>query len=258
MKPALVIGAILPVLFFCSAPAWAQGALAGPPVAFAPVTRVPLLSASGRFSSLNPPNRRNCPYKQVTGRVVSPRLIMVKDIFCGRRGHDNVLVNVQFNNPADAMQMVTGRRVTIAARFRSAQEDRAPLFYAEFLIAEGARLVAALDRSAAPAEAFTSYMVCQPPELDALAARLGRELCAQSTLVENLTVAGPALETAARAPANASPEDAVAGDANAITCRLDPQRSDRQLPAIACARNSYWVWYKAKWGDPLSSTPAPA
>ena len=54
-----------------------------------------------------------------------------------------------------------------------------------------------------------------------------------------------------------SPEDPVPGDPNAITCRLDPQRSDRQLSAVACARRSYWVWYKAKWGDPLSSTPAP-
>jgi len=75
--------------------------------------------------------------------------------------------------------------------------------------------------------------------------------------VANFTVTGQALETAARAPANASPEDTVPGDPNAITCRRDPQRSDRHLPAIACARNSYWVWYKAKWHDPLSSTPAP-
>jgi len=59
------------------------------------------------------------------------------------------------------------------------------------------------------------------------------------------------------APANASPEDIVSGDPNAITCRQDLQRSDRHLPAVACARNSYWAWYKAKWGDPLSSTPAP-
>ena len=260
MKPTFVIGALLPMLFFCSAVAQAE-ALAGPPVAFAPVTGVPipLQSASGRFSSLNPPNRLNCPYREVTGRVVSSRLIMVKEMFCGRQGHDNVLVNVQLSNPADAVQMVTGRGVTIAARFESALEDRDPRFYAEFLIAEKAELVAGdpLDRSAPPAPAFTSYIVCQPPELDALATRLGHELCAQSTLVANITGTGPALETAARAPANASPEDTVSGDPNAITCRLDPQRSDRHLPAIACARNSYWVWYTAKWRDPLSSTPAP-
>src|SRR5882757_11076596 len=98
MKPTHVIGALLPTLFFCSAPALTQdGAAAAPSVAFPQVTGVPipLQSASGRFSSLNPPNQRNCPYKKVTGRVVSTRLIMVKQMDCGRPGHDNVLVNVQ-------------------------------------------------------------------------------------------------------------------------------------------------------------------
>src|SRR5690349_19299310 len=131
MKPILVIGALLPVLFLGSAHALAQGGPpAGPPVAFAPVTGAAVQSASGRFSSLNPPNRRNCPYKQLTGRVVSPRLIMVKQMNCGRRGHDNVLVNVQLSNPADAAQMVMGRRVVIAGRFKSALEDRDPVFFA--------------------------------------------------------------------------------------------------------------------------------
>src|SRR6185503_1550708 len=99
-------------LFFCPVPVLAQG---GPSVAFAQVTGVPipLNSVSGRFSSLNPLNQQSCPYKRVSGRVVSPRLILVKDMSCGRPGHDNVLVNVQFANPADAAQMVTGRRVTI-------------------------------------------------------------------------------------------------------------------------------------------------
>ena len=258
MKLILVIGALLPTLFFCSTHAWAQdSARTGPPVAFAPVTGDPVQSASGRFSSLNPPNRLNCPYRQVTGRVVSPRLIMVKQMSCGRPGHDNVLVNVQLSNPADTVQMVTGRRVTIAARFKSALEDRDPLFFAEYLIAENAKFAGGdpLDRSGP--QAFTSYMMCQPPELDALAKRLGSELCVQNTIVANLTTTGPALETAARAPANVSPEDTVPGDPNAISCRLDPKRSDVQLPAVACARNSYWAWYKAKWPDPLSSTPAP-
>jgi hypothetical protein len=263
MKPILVIGALLPTLFFCSAQALAQARVpAGPPVAsFAPVTGVPipLQSVSGRFSSLNPLNQLNCPYKRVSGRVVSPRLILVKEMDCGRPGHDNVLVNIQLSNPADAMEMVTGRRVTIAARFKNAEEDRDPIFVAEFLIAEQAKLVAGdpLDHSAPPARAFTSYMLCQPPELDALATRLGKELCVQSTIVADLTETGPALETAARAPAKLSPEDTVPGDRNAISCRLDPGVSDRHLSAIACARNSYWVWYKAKWRDPLSSTPAP-
>jgi hypothetical protein len=260
MKLILAIGAFLPALFLVSAHALAQAG--GPPVAsFAPVTGVPIPvhSASGRFSSLNPSNRLNCSYKKVTGRVVSPRLILVKDMNCGRPGHDNVLVNVQLSNPADAVKMVPGRRVAIAARFKSAQEDRDPLFFAEFLIAEQAQIVGGdpLDGSAPPAPAFTSYMMCQPPELDALASRLGKELCVQSTIVADLAATGPALATAAAAPAQVSPEDPVSDDPNAISCRLDPKRSDAQLPAVACARGSYWAWYKAKWSDPLLATPAP-
>jgi hypothetical protein len=184
---------------------------------------------------------------------------MVKEMNCGRSGHDNVLVNVQLSNPADAAQMVTGRRVAITARFKSAVEDRDPRFYAEFLTAEKAKVEPVPDepRDARLAQPFTSYMECQPPELDALATQLGKELCVQSTLVANLTVTEPALAAAARVPAKLSPEDAVPGDPDAISCRLDPGRSDRHLPAVACARDSYWAWYKTKWDDPLSPTPAP-
>jgi hypothetical protein len=256
MKSILVIGALLATLFLCSVHALAQSG-APPSVAFAPVTGGPLLSASGRFSSLTPPNQLSCGHDKITGRVVSPSLIMVKKIDCGRPGHDNVLVNVQFADPSDAAQMVTGRQVTITASLKSAEEDRDPLFYAEYLIADQARLSGPRERSAQPAPAFTSYMMCQPPDLDALATKLGKELCVQSTIVADLARTGPALETAARAPANLSPTDSLPGDPNGISCRLDPKRSDAQLPAIACARGSYWAWYREKWPDPWSSTPAP-
>jgi hypothetical protein len=102
-----------------------------------------------------------------------------------------------------------------------------------------------------------SYMICQPPELDALAARLGRDLCVQSTIVANLAATGPALEAAARTPVDAAPGDSARGDADAITCRPDPRVSDRQLPAIACARGGYWAWYSAKWHDPFLPQAAP-
>ena len=254
MKTVFSIGAFFSALFFCF-PASSQD---GPPVAFAPVTAIPLESASGRFSSINPPNQLSCGHQEMTGRVVSPHLIMVKQTDCGRHGHDNVLVNVQFRDAADAAQMVTGRRVTITASFKSAEENRDPLFYAEYLIAENAKLVRSDPVAAsAPAAAFTSYMMCQPPEMDALAAKLGKDLCVQNTLVADLAVTGPALEAAARTPENLSPTDSVPGDPNAISCRLDPKRSDAQLPAIACARNSYWAWYQAKWPAPWSSAPAP-
>jgi hypothetical protein len=259
MKPSPVLGALLPTLFFFSTSALAQvGAPAGP-VAFAPVTGGPLLSASGRFSSLTPPNQLGCGHDKIAGRVVSPSLIMVKQIDCGRHGHDNVLVNVQFANPSDAAQMVTGRQVAITARLKSAEEDRDPLFYAEYIIADQARLVSGDPRepSAPPAPAFTSYMMCQPPELDTLATTLGKELCVQSTVVADLAQTSPALERAAHMPADVPPTDAVPGDPSAISCRLDPKRSDAQLPAIACARNSYWAWYSEKWPAPWSSAPAP-
>lgn len=259
MKLILAVGVLLLV---CSAPLRADnGPAADASVAFPQVTGdpIPVHSASGRFSSLDPPNQLECSNREVSGRVIAPSLIMVKRLACGRPGHDNLLVNVELSNPADTAQMVTGRHVAITAKFISALEDRVPTFVAEFLIAEKAKLVAGdpIDRSAPPAKPFTSYMMCQPPELDTLATQLGRELCVQSTIVADLAVTDPALEAAARAPQKVSPDDSVLGSADAISCRFDPGVSDRHLSAIACARNNYWAWYKAKWKDPLSSIPAP-
>jgi len=256
LTPAL--GALL--LLVRAAPALAQiGAPASPQVTFASVSGIPLQSVSGRFHSLAPPNRLNCRYSTVTGRVVSTRLIMADEMSCGQAETRNVLVNVQLSNPADAMQMVVGRRIVVKAKFQSAEEHRDAPFNAFFLIAENAELVSGdpPDRSAPPALAFTSYMTCQPQELDALASRLGSDLCVQSTLVADLAVTGPALEAAARAPMNVSPADTVSGDSNAITCRPDLEHSGLHLRAIACARNSYWAWYKAKWRDRSFLMPAP-
>ena len=262
MKPALKLALAMGALALSFSPAAVMAQNAAPAASFAQVTAapIPLHSVSGRFSSLNPVNQQKCSYSRVSGRVLSPRLILVKEMSCGRPGHDNVLVNVRFSNPADAAQMITGRRVTIAGSFKHAEEDRDPVFVAEFLIADNARFVSGdrLDASAPPAQAFTSYMMCQPPELDALASKLGHDLCVQSTIVADLAGWEPSLEAAARAPAKLAPEETAPGDPNAISCRLDPGVSDRQLPAIACARNSYWAWYKAKWGDPLDATLAPA
>src|SRR3954465_8567771 len=119
MKFPPAIGALL-ILAFPGAALAQNGA---PPVAFPQVTGlpVPLQSTSGRFSSLNPVNRTDCPNRRVSGRVVSPRLIMVAEGFCGRGRSGNVLVNVEFANPADAAQMVVGRRVTIEAAFKNAE-----------------------------------------------------------------------------------------------------------------------------------------
>lgn len=258
MRPVLALGVTL--LLACPAPVLAQTAGPAPSIAFPQVTGIPtpLQSISGRFSSLNPINPHRCANRKISGRVVSPHLIMVKEMDCGRSGHDNALVNVQFSNPADAAQMVTGRDVVITANFKRAEEDREPTIVAEFLIAEKARIETAdpIDTSAPPAQPFTSYMICQAPELDALAGKLGSELCVQSTIVASLATTGPALERAARAPLSAAPEDIVAGDPNEISCRQDSKISDRHLAAIACARGSYWAWYKALH-DPQFSMPAP-
>ena len=234
---------------------------AGGPVAFGQVTAIPipLQSVSGRFSSLNPVDQHACPEKQVSGRVVSPTLILVPQMACGRRGQSYVLANVRLSNPGDAAQMVPGRRVDITADFKRALEARNnSMFVADYVIGDKAAITGgdAIDPSAPSAAAFTSYMICQPPELDALASQLGSDLCVQNTLVADLAATRPALEAAARAPLKGPPEDLASGDANAISCGMDAEVSDRHLTATACARNSYWSWVKAL-RDPKFSTPAP-
>jgi hypothetical protein len=241
---------------------WPLGALAqsaasaaganGPSVSFPSLTAIPVpyQSISGRWSSLNPPNRSPCSYNKVIGRVVSTRLILAENLGCQNIVPGDRLVNVELSNPADAMQMVTGRLVAITARFVIAREHRVP--EAEYYIAEKAEVVAGSPRTA-PTSAFMSYMLCQAPELDMLAKELGSELCVQSTLLENLSVTNPGLETAARMPAKLSPNDTAPGGPDAITCRLDPGLSSLHLQAIACARNSYWAWYRVTWNSPLSS-----
>lgn len=248
----------LVLLLACPSPALAQeSAPVGPPVAFPQVTAAPtpLQSISGRFSSLSPTKRVNCRNRQVAGRVVSKSLIMVDQRFCGR-DQSGVLVNVLFGNPADANQMAVGATVTIRAAFKIADENR-QAYDASFLIAEKAQLVD-VKPPVAPAPAFTSYMICQPAELDALAEKLGGQLCVQNTIVENIAATGPALEMAARAPANMWSTTEETGDPNTITCRRDLERSDIHLSSTACARGSYWVWWqKTKVRDERYWTPAP-
>ena len=261
MKQASRIwAALFLIAAFCPGVALAQdGASANPSVAFAPVTEipVPLQSISGRWNALNPPGRTRCPYTKVTGRAVSPRLILT-DLDCGQGAETaDVLVNVELSNPADTVQMIPGRRVVVKGTLHLAREYRAAMAgWANYFIAEKAELVAG-DPRRPPAPAFMSYMLCQPPELDAFARQLGSELCVQSTLLPNLTETRPALETAARMPAKLSPDDKVPGDADTISCRLDPGLSDPQLQAVACAKGSYWAWYKAGWHKPAPKGLAP-
>ncbi len=255
MRLIMAIGSLF--LLACSGPVLAQN---GPSVAFGQVTGIPipLQSVSGRFSSLNPLDQFGCSDKKVSGRVVSPSLLLVTGSGCGRRGQNYLLVNVRFAHPADAAQMVPGRHVEITANFKRAFEAREPIFTADYVIADKAAIVGGdpIEPSVPPAPAFTSYMICQPPELDALAKEVGSDLCVQNTLLTDLKATEPALAAAARAPSKTPPEDIVSGDANAISCGLDPGVSDRHLTAIACARGSYWAWYRAL-RDPKFSIPAP-
>src|SRR4051812_8069437 len=119
MRLIMAVGALLLAAYPALAQNDAPGP-AGPPVAFEQVTSIPIpvQSVSGRFSSLNPLNQHTCSDKKVSGRVVSPTLVLVTGEACGRRGQTYLLVNVQLSNPAQAAQMVPGRRVDITATFK--------------------------------------------------------------------------------------------------------------------------------------------
>ena len=80
MKQLNAVAGLLIVLSCCGA-ALAQTP-DGSPIALPPVTAapLPLLSTSGRFSSLNPPGQDLCGYGDVTGHVVSTHLILGRSI----------------------------------------------------------------------------------------------------------------------------------------------------------------------------------
>ena len=261
MKLHLAISALL--LSIC--PALAQDGAPVPaandqPTHFSPVgQQLPaLLSGSGRFSAIDPPNQATCHATSVAGRVVSRNLIYMRDNFdCGGfRGH-GMLVNVELADPADAAKMIPGTAIIAQGTIKTAMEKHNG-YTVFFIFVENAR-ANPFGTEVDPTYANFTYMNCQPPELDALAKQLGRELCVQNTLVTNLAATGQALEVAAHAPAKILPGDPVSGDPAAITCRLDPERSDAELSAITCARNNYWVWWRAKWFDPsgISTTGPP-
>ncbi len=265
-------------MLVCSAGLAQDGAPANKDVTFPSATAplpAPYLSCSGRFNSLNPPVLNICRNSSVTGRVVTPRLIRMGRFGCmvpggaastsrlssGTNGQslDNCLMDLEFSDPADAARMVAGNRVTIEGNFIDAFEYHGS-YPVNFLIAKNAKIVGG-DLSTGPATSVPdtpSFMLCQPPQLDALAGRLGRELCVQSSLVANLKETGVALEAAASAPMPGPPSQAASGDPAAITYRIDPEHSDAHLTALACARNNYWAWWVGKQADPVGyGRPAP-
>ena len=245
MRLILAIGALL--LLACTDPVLAQN---GPPVAFGQVTGIPipLQSVSGRFSSLNPLDRHGCADKKVSGRVVSPTLILVPQSACGRREQTYVLVNVQLANPADAVQMVPGRRVDITASFKRALEARDLHFYRRFCDRrEGRDCRGRSDRSFRAARA-SLYELYDLPAAGAGRARhtaWQRSLCAEHA---SLQISRQQVRRWRRPPARLRKcrrRTWCPAMPMRISCRLDPGVSDRHLTAIACARNSYWTWAKA-------------
>ncbi len=263
MRLTLTIGTLL--LLACPAPALAQDG--APTTATDQRARFPslgqqlpaLLSGSGRFSGINPRNQVTCDATSVAGRVISRNLIYMRDNFycAGGFGGHGMLVNVELADAADVAKMIPGTAVIAQGTIKNAIENHNG-YTVYFIFVEKAR-ISSFGSEIDPQYANFTYMNCQPPELDALAKQLGRELCVQSTLVTNLAATGQALEAAAHAPAKMSPGDPVSGDPAAITCRLDLERSDAELSAMTCARNNYWVWWRAKWFSPstISTTGPP-
>lgn len=244
---------LLAILLLLPAAALAQASAPGgtsvllPQVTMRPI---PVVSTSGRFSSLNPPDKILCRNNSVTGHVVSPHLIQIDRIGCELPGGDyagccgvmhNVLMNVALAMLADRAKMIAGTTVTLKGFFVMAQEMHGS-YNVSFLLGANAGILDSTppDPSAAPVS-MTSYMMCQAPQMDALAQKLGSELCVQSSLLLNPAASGAALEAAA-----AAPDAAPSGDADTISCRQDLERSDLHLPAIACARHSYWDWWSIK------------
>jgi hypothetical protein len=249
----LTIAALL--LFFhpAAAPAQSDGTPTTEQTAVLPsISQDPLASTSGRFSSINPRRPLNCRNPRVVGRVVSPQLIQLNEFGClgqefalqGCCALVNVLMNVELQESRDVPQMIVGRTVAIKADFKLARESHGN-YLVFFLVAQNAALIAG-DPPGPPAPPFTSFMVCQPPELNALARALGRELCVQSSVMATLNETGPALERAARALVQKTPADKASDDDDAITCHDDPERSDADLSTIACALRNYWSWWRMK------------
>jgi len=216
------------------------------------ISQGPLASTSGRFSSLNPRRPLNCLNTSVIGQVVSAGLIQLDQFGC--RGQEfalqqccaltNVLMNVELADARDLPQMIVGRRIEVKADITLAREPHGG-YLVFFLMARNASLLSG-DPPRPPAAPFTSYMICQPSELNALARTLGRQLCVQNSVLAILNETGAELEGAARALVQKTPAPSASDENKAITCHEDPERSDADLTDIACARRNYWSWWAMK------------
>ena len=79
---------------------------------------------------------------------------------------------------------------------------------------------------------------CERPEVAALSKELGRAVCVQYDISQNMSVTGPAVEAAARAFVGRSIKFKASTDPNVITCREHDVAF--RPPSLICARNSDW------------------
>ena len=224
------------------------------------VQPVPVVSTSGRFSSPDPQTKPDrvlfCRKDTVPGRVISDTLVLVPQFQCGNIEElgaiglrlTNAVMNVQFSDPTERSKMNVGAGVFINADFVVAFEHHGT-YGVSFLIAKNAALTvgAPPEPSTGPARPITSYIVCRAPAMESLSVRLGKEICIQSSLLDQLSTLEPAVEAAAATPVDETPGDSGSAEPNGITCRTDPERTDLRLSTIACARNYYWAWWAKKY-----------
>lgn len=206
----------------------------------------------------------SCRNHNATGRVIAPEGIQMPGFQCDltnlgngddatfpiRLGHfgeyfgrpnkqADITMRVKLADAADAGKMQAGGRVTVSGDIRVTKFRDGRYFLA--MTDAKVVWVDPFDRTAAPVPSGTGFIVCDPPELVALSKQVGRRLCAQNDIVNNLGATGPTLAEAASSLVRYPEANASADDPNAITCRQPKnQTSSRVLPPVTCAHNSYW------------------
>jgi hypothetical protein len=155
----------------------------------------------------------SCRNRNVTGRVIAPDGIQMPGFRCalgqtgnsedptpivalgkpGHAGNPGITMRVQLADAADAGKMQRGQLVTMTGTIHVTKFGNGHYFLA--MTDAKVDWVDPFHRTAAP---DTGTIVCDPPELVALSKQVGRRLCAQNDIVNNLGTTGPTLAEAAR------------------------------------------------------------
>ena len=166
-------------------------------------------------------------------------LASATDLFDRRNGCKfDVRMKLRLADYNDAFKMKRRTVVRLSGDVHLIRE-RSGSIEGESLTIENARLMQANSFGASP-----KNFSCLPPELDALAKRIGQRLCVQNDIMTNLKLTGVALQAAAASPLRSPEVNGLAGDPEAITCRppedKKPAAHLRPLP-LNCAYNSLWA-----------------